>query len=118
MIKISIRTSTTHAAQRIIQRIPAAEMALSRAVLASCEPYVPYRTGELCRSGTAGRGVVRYTAGHAEKCYYSKKPFSKAKHPQACAYWFEAAKAVDLPAWKNAAALALSGAKTEGGAIA
>ena len=95
--------------RRILDRVPRAKTALAQAVLRSCEPYVPYNTGELCRSGQAGAGFVTYTAAHAARCYYSRRPFRKDKHPQACAQWLEAAKAVSLPEWRRVTAQALAG---------
>ncbi|MBQ8640646.1 MAG: hypothetical protein IJ480_00380 [Clostridia bacterium] len=108
MIKWEVRVSEG-TGRRILSGIPRARTALAQAVLASCEPYVPYNTGELCRSGQAGEGIVTYTASHAARCYYSRRPFRKDKHPQACAQWFEAAKAVSLAEWRKKTALALGG---------
>lgn len=93
----------------VMDRVPAAKQALAEAVLASCEPFVPYNTGALCRSGTAEGGMVRYTAAHAAKCYYSRRPFRKEKHPHATAAWFEAAKAVSMEDWRRTVGQALTG---------
>lgn len=75
--------------------------ALGKAVLASCDPYVPYRTGRLARSGTASGGIVSWTAPYAHDCYYANRPFRREVHPLAVAGWFEAAKAVDLEIWRR-----------------
>lgn len=99
--------------------IPAASVRLQREVIRSCEPFVPYRTGELCRSavpmGTGEDGRIVYTAPHAALCYYAERPFSKKVHPQACARWFEAAKSADLAKWKEAAAAVFAGRRPGGG---
>lgn len=108
MLKVDVQVSAAVGA-KLLSRVPQAKRALAQAVLAASEPYVPYNTGELCRSGQAGDGTVTYTAGHAAKCYYSSRPFRKTKHPQACAQWFEAAKAVSLEDWRQKTAAALAG---------
>lgn len=68
---------------------------LSEKILSDCEPYVPYRTGALCRSGHTvadenGYRVV-WDASYASECYYASRSFSKRKHPRATARWFDAA---------------------------
>ena len=113
MMKLEVRVAGIPG-EKLLSRVPQAQRILARAVLASCEPFVPYDTGALCRSGQAGDGVVTYTADHAAKCYYSRRPFRKDKHPQACAGWFEAAKAVSLEAWRRETALALLGEQQAG----
>lgn len=112
MIQISVTTDMGSLAQAFERRIPAAVRAVELAVLSSCEPFVPYNTGELCRSGHAsGSGVhgeVTWSAGHAHECYYAEREFGKKHHPHATARWLEAAKAVDGAAWAKAAAAALT----------
>ena len=97
------------------RRLPDAVRAVEAAVLNSCEPFVPYRTGELCRSGHASgsgaQGSVTWSASHSAKCYYASRSFGKKIHPRATARWFEAAKAADLEQWRKAAADALMGGK-------
>ncbi len=109
MVRITI--SVSGVGNALLSRVPEAERVLRRSVIASCEPFVPYRTGELCRSvveDEGGRRIV-YTAEHASSCYYATRPFSKRKHPSATAHWFEAAKSVDMTKWCGAVAAALSG---------
>ncbi|MBQ4591602.1 MAG: hypothetical protein IJP32_08450 [Clostridia bacterium] len=110
MVKVTI--SADGIGNALTARIPSASRQVQEAVIASCEPFVPYRTGELCRSavpaGSGADGMVIYTAPHAALCYYAERPFSKKVHPQACARWFEAAKAADLAKWIAAAASALT----------
>jgi len=108
MLKLGVKIDTAGIGDRILSRIPQAKLALAQAVLASSEPYVPYDTGELCRSGGASVGLVTWTAGHAAKCYYSRRPFRKEKHPQACAQWFEAARAVSMDEWRRKTAQVLT----------
>ena len=110
MVKVTV--SASGIGDVFLSRLPGASLRLQQAVIASCEPFVPYRTGELCRSAvTEGEGMsgkVVYTAPHASMCYYADRPFSRKVHPQACAHWFEAAKAADLAAWTDAVAAALT----------
>ena len=66
------------------------------------------RTGKLVQSGingtVTGMGKVIYNAPYAKSCYYARqRNFSKEKHPQACAQWFEKAKAVKLKDWEKGA---------------
>lgn len=68
------------------------------------EPYVPFRTGALTRSGETltqiGSGKIRYSAkgssggkSYAARLYYNPQfNFNKAFHPQAGAYWFDRMK--------------------------
>lgn len=67
------------------------------------EPYVPFRTGALTRSGQTltqiGSGMIRYkpasTGGRTDKSYaarlyYGKRfKFNKSFHPEAGAFWFK-----------------------------
>ncbi len=86
-------------ASRIRHDAEQAEFALKSAVLSSCEPFVPYYTGELFRSGMNSEDGVMWIASHASKCYYADREFSKKRHPRACARWFEAARAESLDKW-------------------
>ncbi|MGN1346530.1 MAG: minor capsid protein [Eubacteriales bacterium] len=109
MVKVTM--SASGVAEPLLARIPAAVRAVEQAVIASCEPFVPYRTGALCRSaapaGEGTEGLVVYTAPYASLCYYAERPFRTRYHPQACAHWFEAARAVDLEHWAETAASVL-----------
>ncbi len=111
MVKVTIRADGI--GNHLRGRIPSAVQAVGRAVIASCEPFVPYATGELCHSAVflpaeEGTGTVVYRASHASLCYYAEREFSRKHHPQACAHWFEAAKAVDLEKWRKIAASAIT----------
>lgn len=81
-----------------------AQKFLDSEVLRTSAPFVPMRTGELMRSGTRGTkigsGEVIYVAPYSRKMYYgSGLNFRTDKHPQARAFWFEAAKAIHKDAW-------------------
>ena len=111
MVKWNSTSLTAALRETLDRRRGAALNALGAAVLASCTPYVPYRTGALCRSGKVlTGGIVSWTAPYAHDCYYAARPFSREKHPLATAGWFEAAKAVSLDEWRQAAARAIGAA--------
>lgn len=81
-----------------------AQKFLDSEVLKDSAPYVPMRTGNLMISGQTGTvigsGEVVYNAPYAKRMYYGTHfHFSKDKHPQACAQWFEKSKAVKKEAW-------------------
>ena len=79
---------------------------LDNEVLKDSTPYVPMATGNLVGSGirgtVIGSGKVIYNAPYAKSCYYAKsRNFSKEKHPQASAQWFEKSKAAKGKAWEK-----------------
>ena len=83
-----------------------AQMWLDNEVLKDCNPYVPMRTGVLAGSGIRGTkigsGKVVYNAPYARRRYYDGQAnISTAKHPQACAMWFEKSKAVNCQKWES-----------------
>lgn len=87
---------------------------LAEKVLASCEKYVPMRTGWLVRSGKVENSSsmhknVVYSADYASECYYADHPFSKKRHPLATARWFEAAAAEYFDDWRKAVADVICG---------
>lgn len=76
---------------------------IDSACLRFMEPYVPFRTGALTRSGQTltqiGSGVIRYrpvspgskkNKSYAARLYYHPEfNFNRAFHAQAGAYWFD-----------------------------
>lgn len=89
---------------RFDARFTQAQKFLDSEVLRDSAPYVPMDTGYLMKSGNTGTvigsGEVRYNAPYAKAMYYGTHlHFSKAKHPQASAQWFEKAKALKKDAW-------------------
>lgn len=91
---------------RFNKKYSAAQKFLDREVLRDSAPFVPMRTGNLMRSGitgtSIGSGQIVYNAPYAKCMYYGVDfHFSKDKHPQACAQWFEKAKALKKEAWIN-----------------
>ena len=89
---------------RFSKKYSAAQKFLDSEVLRDSAPYVPMRIGNLMKSGATGTvigsGKVVYNAPYAKRMYYGVSfHFSKDKHPQACAQWFEKAKAAKKDAW-------------------
>lgn len=81
-----------------------AQKYLDNEVLKDSAPFVPMRTGNLMNSGQTGTvlgsGKIEYNAPYAKRMYYGVGfHFSKDKHPQACAQWFEKAKALKKDDW-------------------
>ena len=90
--------------ERFSEKYAKAQKFLDMAVLKDSATYVPMRTGNLMISGNTGTipgsGRVEYNAPYAIPMYYGVGfHFSKDKHPQACAQWFETAKATKKDAW-------------------
>lgn len=93
--------------------------------------YVPFLTGSQARRARADGGTVVYPGPYARFLYYGKLMvdpatgssyapkggtkvvtgrdlnISRAGHPQAQAYWFEASKAENLEKWVRAASKAV-----------
>ena len=89
---------------RFAEKYAKAQKKLDQMVLKDNAPYVPMRTGNLMNSGVLGTvpgsGVVEYNVPYAKRMYYGVHfHFSKDKHPQACAQWFEKAKAAKKDEW-------------------
>ena len=96
--------NTTACVSRFHPKYQKAQQFLDGEVLKDSAPYVPMRTGNLMNSGqlgtTIGSGEIVYNAPYARRMYYGTSlNFSKDKHPQACAQWFEKAKANKKKAW-------------------
>lgn len=91
---------------RFEPRYEEAQRFIDSEVLRDSAPYVPMRSGILMGSGDTGTvigsGKVKYIAPYSKRCYYGgHMHFSKDKHPQASAQWFEKAKAVKKEAWRR-----------------
>lgn len=84
-----------------------AQKRLDSEVVRCSSPYIPMRSGQLMRSGEngtkLGSGEVVWNTPYARYQYYGMNfHFSTDKHPQACAQWFEKAKAVHKSEWVDA----------------
>ena len=103
---IKVKIHKDFCVNRFHPRYHQAQRFLDSEVLRTSAPYVPMRSGELMRSGDKGTkigsGEVEYNAPYAKRMYYGLSfNFSKDKHPQACAQWFEKTKVANIAAWKN-----------------
>ncbi len=103
-MKAKVHINTQACIGRFNSKFSAAQKFLDNEVLKDSDPFVPFRTGNLRNSGitgtTLGSGQVIYSAPYSKPMYYGFGfNFSKVKHPQACAQWFEKAKALKKKAW-------------------
>lgn len=103
-MKAELVINVNETCSRFEPRYARAQKFMDSEVLRYSAPYVPMRSGWLMKSGNTGTvigsGKVIYNAPYAKKCYYGlHMNFSKDKHPQACAQWFEPAKAVHKQDW-------------------
>lgn len=103
-----IEIHTQQCLNRFDAKYQKAQKWLDNEVLKDCNPYVPFRTGNLAGSGirgtTLGNGEIIYNAPYARRMYYGINfNFSKEAHPKACAQWFEKAKQEKKEAWVNGA---------------
>lgn len=96
---------------------PKYELAQSRLdseVLRCSSPYVPNRSGTLMKSGPKGTklgsGQVVWNTPYARRMYYGLNyHFCIDNNPDACAQWFEKAKAVHKDAWLKTVKDAIKG---------
>lgn len=99
--------NTAYTQNRFAAKYSLAQKWLDNEVLKDSDIYVPMRTGNLRNSGIRGTdigsGKVVYNAPYAARCYYGKMNFSREKHPQATAQWFEPAKAANKAKWISGA---------------
>lgn len=101
-----LKINTQACIGRFNTKYSAAQKFLDNEVLKDSAPFVPMRTGNLMNSGQTGTvigsGQIEYNAPYAKTMYYGVGfNFSKDKHPQACAQWFEKAKALKKKDWMN-----------------
>lgn len=80
-----------------------AQAPLDAAVLQDSNFFVPIKTGTLQKSGIIntriGSGEVTWRTPYARRLYYEYKKPAHQANPNACAKWFEAAKARWLEKW-------------------
>lgn len=83
-----------------------AQIKLDAQVLADSNYYCPLKTGTLQKSGiintVLGSGLVVWKTSYARAQYYGVNfDRSKDPNPNACAKWFEAAKARKVKQWEK-----------------
>lgn len=91
-------------ASRFDPKFKEAQKWLDNEVVKDTTPNVPMDTGRLYKSAIEatkyGSGEVVYNTPYARPNYYGKnRNFSKLKHPQAQAQWFEPSKAANKKKW-------------------
>ena len=97
---------TQAAKARISAAIHKAQMKLDAQVLADSNYYVPLKTRVLQKSAinntVLGSGEVKWVTPYARAQYYGVDfDHSKQFNPNACARWFEAAKARKMEQWRK-----------------
>ncbi|MBO6300842.1 MAG: hypothetical protein J6N15_00195 [Ruminiclostridium sp.] len=103
-LNITIEMDTGACAQRMRQRMAAAQAALDAAVLKDCNYYVPLDSGALQKSAinhtVLGSGDIVWATPYARRQYYGTHlDHSRQRNPNATAKWFESAKARRLKEW-------------------
>ena len=87
----------------ISEALRKAQAPLDSAVLADSNYFVPIKTGALQKSGIIytriGIGKVEWRTPYARRWYYEYRKPAHQANPNACAKWFEAAKARWLNNW-------------------
>lgn len=83
-----------------------AQIKLDAQVLADSNFYCPLKEGELQKSAiidtVIGSGLVKWSTSYARRQYYGVNfDHSQQKNPNACAKWFEAAKARKMEQWEK-----------------
>ena len=91
---------------RFSATIHKAQMKLDQQVLSDSNYYVPLKTSVLQKSAqintVIGSGIVRWKTPYARTQYYGVNfDHSQQKNPNACAKWFEAAKARKMKQWEK-----------------
>jgi hypothetical protein len=83
-----------------------AQMKLDQQVINDSNYYCPLKEGDLQKSAiintVLGSGLVQWKTPYAHRQYYGVKfDHSQQKNPNACAKWFEAAKARKMEQWRK-----------------
>lgn len=103
-VKISFAPKAT--ADRIGAILHEAQKKLDIQIVKDCNYYVPLKTGTLQKSAliytVPGSGQIVYRTPYAKRQYYGLHfDHSKQLNPNACAKWFEAAKARKEEDWRR-----------------
>lgn len=91
---------------KLNKKVKRAQMKLDTQVLADSNHFVPNKTSTLQKSGiintVIGSGTVLWHTPYAHRQYYGESfDHSQQHNPNACAKWFEAAKARWLEQWRK-----------------
>lgn len=89
--------------ERITRNITNIQGAFDAMILSDCNYFVPLKTGTLQRSGIIhsriGSGLLIWSTPYARRMYCEYEPHEGQINPNACARWFDAAKARWLEKW-------------------
>lgn len=96
------------------KRINEAQKWLDNEVIKDCNPYVPFRDGDLAtsviRHTVLGSGQIVYQTPYAVRVYHSNGwNFNKKPHELATDHWAEPAKANNLDKYNNGVSKILGG---------
>lgn len=115
-MRISVLGRDTAALEgRLLAARAAASGVVARNALSDCEPFVPFDSGALRRSGTPvehadGSATVEWgtdadTAAYARKQYYGNYRHDTVQNglnaPKAQGHWFDGARAERLAEWER-----------------
>ena len=103
-VKANFNDAATKA--RISASIYKAQIRLDQQVITDSNFYCPLKTGTLQKSAiintVLGSGLVKWRTPYARAQYYGVNlDRSKDPNPNACAKWFEAAKARKMEQWRK-----------------
>ena len=104
--KATVNFNEATAKTRFNKKIKRAQMKLDVQVTNDSNYFVPNKTSMLQKSAientVIGSGLVLWHTPYASRQYYGEGfDHSKQKNPNACAKWFEAAKARWLEQWRK-----------------
>ena len=104
--KATANFNSAAAKRKFSGAIHKAQIKLDAQVLADSNYYCPLKTGTLQKSGiintVLGSGLVVWKTSYARAQYYGVNfDRSKDPNPNACAKWFEAAKARKVKQWEK-----------------
>lgn len=108
VFEFAVKTNFNEAAllRRFHKGASLAQMKLDQQVITDSNYYCPLKTGTLQRSAiigsVIGSGLVAWKTPYARRQYYGVGfDRSKDPNPNACAKWFEAAKAHRMKDWEK-----------------
>ena len=104
--KAKAKFSKARVKAKLNAKIKRAQMKLDTQIIADSNYFVPNKTGTLQKSGiintVIGSGLIVWHTPYALRQYYGEGfDHSQQLNPNACAKWFEAAKARKLKQWRR-----------------
>lgn len=104
--KATVNFNKAKVKARLNAKVKRAQLKLDTQVVADSNYFIPKITSNLEKSAiintVIGSGLVLWHTPYANRQYYGENfDHSKQKNPNACAKWFEAAKARWLEKWRR-----------------